>query len=195
MAGMAGGASAAGAAGAAASVGFASVAAGASLAGVWAETAVGGAGATAPTGSGAGECQYVGTGGRVMVGCNILDVASLTSATGAASSFLGSSCAGAAAAGAGTGAAAGAGAGADTGAVPVDAGAVSLLAGSGAVAGAGAAGVVSVGFVVLEDGCSVVAVGAASSFLAFFLPNMPLKAFFSWSIASGAIVLCQFSSI
>jgi hypothetical protein len=91
VAGMAGGASAAGAAGAAAWVGFASVAAGASVAGVWAETAVGGAGATAPTGSGARECQYVGTGERAMVGYNILDVASLTSATGAASSFLGSS--------------------------------------------------------------------------------------------------------
>ena len=96
-----------------------------------------------------------------------------------------------------TGAAAGAGAGAEAGAVPVDAGAVSLLAGSGAVAGAGAAGVVSVGFVVLAEGCSVVAVGAAaaSSFLAFFLPNMPLKAFFSWSIASGAAPSCQFSSL
>jgi hypothetical protein len=88
VAGMAGGASAAGAA---TSVGFASVAAGASVAGVWAETAVGGAGATAPTGSGARERQYVGTGGGAMVGYNILDVASLTSATGAASSFLGSS--------------------------------------------------------------------------------------------------------
>jgi hypothetical protein len=66
---------------------------------------------------------------------------------------------------------------------------------AGAGAGAGAAGVVSVGFVVLEDDCSVVAVGVASSFLAFFLPNMPLKAFFSWSIASGATVSCQYNSV
>jgi hypothetical protein len=69
--------------------------------------------------------------------------------------------------------------------VPVEAGTASLFAASGAVAGAGAAGVVSVGFEVLAVGCSMVAVGAASSFLAFFLPNRPLKAFFSWSTASG----------
>ena len=71
--------------------------------------------------------------------------------------------------------------------MPVEAGAGSLFAGSGAVAGAGPAGVVSVGFEVLAMGCSVVAVGAVSSFLAFFLPKRPLKAFFSWSIASGAV--------
>jgi hypothetical protein len=69
------------------------------------------------------------------------------------------------------------------------AGAASLLTGSGAVAGAGAAGVVSVGFVVLAEGCSVVAVAAGSSFFAFFLPKRLLKAFFIWSIASGAVGL------
>ena len=107
---------------------------------------------------------------------DLLCVACLTSAKAAASSFLGSSCAGAAA-------------GWAAGAVPLVAGVASLLTGSGAVAGAGAAGVVSVGFVVLAVGCSVVAVGADSSFFAFFLLKRLLKAFFTWSIASGAVCL------
>jgi hypothetical protein len=64
---------------------------------------------------------------------------------------------------------------------------MSVLVGSGAVAGAGAAGLVSEGFDWATAGVSEVAVGVGSSFLVFFLKRL-LKAFFIWSIASGAVV-------
>lgn len=53
------------------------------------------------------------------------------------------------------------------------------FAGSGAVAGAGAgaAGVVSLGFVVADEGSEVVV--GVSSFLGFFLLKMPLIPFFN----------------
>jgi hypothetical protein len=77
--------------------------------------------------------------------------------------------------------------------VPVDVSgfAASGFAASGAVAGAGAAGVVSVGFVSaglawLDEGVSVVAVGAGWFFFVFFLLNRPLRAFLTWLSASGA---------
>lgn len=73
------------------------------------------------------------------------------------------------------------------------AGGASVVAGVGAVAGAGAAGAVSVlvGSAALLE-AAVVAVGWCSVFfvLLFFLKR-PLKAFFSWSIASGAVVVCE----
>lgn len=101
---------------------------------------------------------------------DLLAVAFLTSVN-AASSFLVSPSAGAGAAGF----------------EPSAAGAASAFAGAGAVAGAGAAGVVSVGFASAGLEASAVVVGLASSFLAFFL-NRPLKAFFTWAIASGAVM-------
>jgi hypothetical protein len=92
-----------------------------------------------------------------------------------------------------TAAATGAATAAAGGAVPVDVSsfAASGFAASGAVAGAGAAGVVSVGLVSaglawLDEGVSVVAVGAGWFFFVFFLLNRPLRAFLTWSSASGA---------
>jgi hypothetical protein len=116
---------------------------------------------------------------------DLLCVASLTSASAATSSLLAPSWAGA---GAGAGAEAGTGCGA-AGSGALLAGVTSGFTGSGAVAGAGA-GAVSVTGAAL-DGLSIVGVGSGcSSFLAFFLEKRPLKAFFIWSMASGAGKSC-----
>jgi hypothetical protein len=119
---------------------------------------------------------------------DLLCVAFFTSASAATSSLLAPSWAGA-------GAEAGAGC---AGAGALLAGAMSVFAGSGTVAGAGA-GAVSVfagsATGAALDGLSVVAVGlGCSSFLDFFLKR-PLKAFFIWSIASGAGEQCVSKSV
>jgi hypothetical protein len=121
---------------------------------------------------------------------DLLCVASLTSASAATSSLLAPSWAGA---GAGAGAEAGTGCGA-AGSGALLAGVTSGFTGSGAVAGAGAGAVSVVAGSVTGaalDGLSIVGVGSGcSSFLAFFLEKRPLKAFFIWSMASGAGKSC-----
>lgn len=102
---------------------------------------------------------------------DLLWVAFLTSAKAAASSFLGS-----------TGDAAG------------WVGSLLVVGGSGAAAGDGAAGVVSLGFAAADEEASEAAVGVGSSFLDFF-PNMALKPFFSWAMASGAVMEARQTSV